>query len=72
MILFPPLYLPLGRPLGFACAAALEDLDLSQRGLIAEAVQLVGLQGFGQHEILRGVGSWGSRKYSALEGYGNQ
>ena len=33
-----------------------------------EVVQLLGLQGFWQHQVLRGVGSWGSRKYSALEG----
>ena len=37
-----------------------------------EVVQLLGLQGFWQHQVLRGVGSQGSRKYSALEGYGNQ
>ena len=29
-----------------------------------------GCQGFWQHQILRGVGGWDSRKYSALEGYG--
>ena len=37
-----------------------------------EVVQLLGSQGFWQHQVLRGVGGWGSRKYSALEGYGNQ
>ena len=37
-----------------------------------EVVQLLVLQGFWQHQVLRGVGSQGSRKYSALEGYGNQ
>ena len=37
-----------------------------------EVVQLLGCQGFWQHQVLRGVGVWGSRKYSALEGYGNQ
>ena len=37
-----------------------------------EVVQLLGLQGFWQHQVLRGVGDYGSRKYSALEGYGNQ
>ena len=31
-------------------------------------VQLLGSQGLWQHQALRGVGSWGSRKYSALEG----
>ena len=35
-------------------------------------VQLLGSQGFWQHQVLRGVGGYGSRKYSALEGYGNQ
>ena len=35
-------------------------------------VQLLRLQGFWQHQVLRGVGGQGSRKYSALEGYGNQ
>ena len=34
-----------------------------------EVVQLLGLQGFWQHQVLRGVGGQGSRKYSALEGY---
>jgi len=33
---------------------------------------LLRLQGFWQHQVLRGVGGQGSRKYSALEGYGNQ
>ena len=37
-----------------------------------EGVQLLGSQGFWQHQVLRGVGSEGSKKYSALEGYGNQ
>ena len=37
-----------------------------------EVVQLLGLQGFWQHQVLRGVGGLGSRKYSALEGYGSQ
>ena len=37
-----------------------------------EAVQLLGLQGFWQHQVLSGVGGWGSRNHSALEGYGNQ
>ena len=37
-----------------------------------EVVQLLGAQGFWRHQVLRGVGGWGSRKYSALEGYGNQ
>ena len=29
------------------------------------------MQGFWRHQVLRGVG-WGSRRYSALEGHGNQ
>ena len=33
-------------------------------------MQLLGLQGFWQHQVLRGVGSEGSRRYSALEGHG--
>ena len=37
-----------------------------------EVVQLLGSQGFWQHQVLRGVGGSGSRNYSALEGYGNQ
>ena len=32
-----------------------------------EVVQLLGSQGFWQHQVLRGIGSYGSRKYSALE-----
>ena len=32
-------------------------------------VQLLGSQVFLQHQVLRGVGGQGSRKYSALEGY---
>jgi len=35
-------------------------------------VQLLETQGPWQHKVLRGVGSKGSRKYGALEGYGNQ
>ena len=37
-----------------------------------EVVQLLRLQGFWQHHVLRGVGGQGSRKYNTLEGYGNQ
>ena len=37
-----------------------------------EVVQLLGLQGFLKDQVLRGVGSSGSRIYSALEGYGSQ
>ena len=62
----------MGRPLGFAPEAALEDLALPLWGPGVEVVQLIGLQGFWQHQALRGVGGSGSRRYSALEGYGNQ
>ena len=54
MVLFPPL--PVGRPLGFAPEAALEDLGLPLRGQGVEVVQLLGLQSFWQHQVLRGVG----------------
>ena len=37
-----------------------------------EVVQLLGSWGFWQHQVLRGVGGWGSPKYSALEEYGEQ
>ena len=64
MVLF--LALHVGCPLGFASEAALEDSGLPLWGPGVEMVQLLGLQGFWQHQILRGVGSYGSRKYSAL------
>ena len=54
MVLFPPLLV--GRPLGFAPEAALEDLGLPQWGPGVEVVQLLGSQGFWQHQVLRGVG----------------
>ena len=54
MVLFPPLHV--GRPLGLAPEAALEDLGLPLGGPGVEVVQLLGLQGFWQHQILRGVG----------------
>ena len=44
----PPLHV--GHPLGFAPEAALEDLGV-------EVLQLLGLQGFWQHQVLREVGS---------------
>ena len=43
-------------PLGFASEAALEDLGLPLWGPGVEVVQLLGLQGFWQHQVLRGVG----------------
>ena len=55
VVLFPPLHV--GRPLGFAPEAALEDLGLPQGGPHKEVVQLLGSQGFWQHQVLRGVGS---------------
>ena len=41
-------------------------------GQVQRWLQLLGSQGFWQHQVLRGVGGQGSRKYSALEGYGSQ
>ena len=54
MVLFPPL--PVGHPLGIAPEAAQEDLGLPLRGPGVEVVQLLGFQGFWQHQTLRGVG----------------
>ena len=34
-----------------------------------KVLQLLGSQGFWQHQVLRGVGGQGSREYSALEGF---
>ena len=50
MVLFPPLHV--GRPVGFAPAAAVEGLGLPG----VEVVQLLGSQGFLQHQVLRVVG----------------
>ena len=36
--------------------AALEDLGLLLLGPVVEVVQLLGLQGFWQHQVLKGVG----------------
>ena len=55
VVLFPPLHV--GCPLVFAPEAALEDLGLSLGGPGVEVVQLLGLQGFWPHQLLRGVGS---------------
>ena len=52
MALFPPLHV--GHPLGFAPEAALEDLGLPLSGPGVEVVRLLGLQGFWQHQVLRG------------------
>ena len=54
MVLFPPLHM--GRQLGFAPEAALEDLSLPLRGPGVEVVQLLRSQGFWQHQVLGGVG----------------
>ena len=58
--LFPPLHAD--HPPGFAPEAALEDGVAPVRAGV-EVVQLLGLQGFWQLQVLRGVGSQGSRKY---------
>ena len=70
MVLFSPVHV--SHPLGFAPEAALEDLGFPLWGPGVEMVQMFGLQGFWQHQVLRQVGGYGSRKYSVLEGYGNQ
>ena len=62
----------MGRALGFAPEAALEGLGLPLGGPGVEVVQLLGLQGFWQHQVLRGIGGPGGRKYHALGGYRNQ
>ena len=54
MVLFSPLHV--GRPLGFTAETALEDLGLPLRGSGVEVVQLLGSQGFWEHQVLRGVG----------------
>ena len=53
VVFFPPLHVD--HPLGFVLEAALEDLGLPLRGPDVE-VQLLGSQGFWQHQVLRGVG----------------
>ena len=45
----------MGHPQGFASEAALEDLGLPLSGPGVEVVQLLGLQGFWQHQVLRGL-----------------
>ena len=70
MVLLPPLHV--GCLLGSVPEAALEDLGVPLRGPGLEVLQVLGSQGFWQHQVLRGVGSYSRRKYSALEGYGNQ
>ena len=46
----------MGRPLGIAPEAALEDLGLRLSGPGVKMVQLLVLQGFWQQQVLRGVG----------------
>ena len=67
VVLSPLLYV--GHPLGFGCPGGLGSAPAKAR---CRVVQLLGSQGFWQHQVLRGVGCSGSRKYSALEGHGNQ
>ena len=43
------------------------DLGFPLWGPGVEVVQLLGTQGFWQHQVLRGVGGQGSRKQSALQ-----
>ena len=62
----------MSHPLGFAPESALEDLGLPLWEPGVEMVQLLGLQGFWQHQVPRGVGSYGSRTFSVLERHGKQ
>ena len=61
----------MGCPLGFTPEAALEGLGLPLWGPGVEVGLLLGLQGFWQHQVLRGVAGQGSRKCRALEWYGD-
>ena len=70
VVLFPPLHVSC--PLGFNSWGFPEGLGLALWGPGVEVVQLLGSQGFWQHQVLRGADSEGSRKYSALEAHGNQ
>ena len=56
MVLFPPLHV--GRPLGIAPEAALEDLSLPLCGPSVEVVQVLGSQVFWQHQVLSRVGGY--------------
>lgn len=58
--------------MGFAPEAALEHLGLTPlRAGVEGLCSCLGCRGSGSTQVLK-VGSWGSRKYSALEGYSNQ
>ena len=59
-------------PLGFAPEVALEGLDLPLTGASVEVVQLLGSQGFWQHQVLKEIGILGSWKHGALKVYGSQ
>ena len=61
-----------GLSTGVCCWGRPKGLGLSLWGPGVEVVQLLVLRGFWQHQVLRGVGSYGSRKYSVLEGYSKQ
>ena len=76
--------LPLGLNCGFistfACGSSTGvcswgcpgGLGFALWGPRVELMQLLGSQGFWQHQVLRGVSSYGSRKESTLEGYRKQ
>ena len=64
VVLSPPLHVC--RPQEFAPKAPLEDLGVPQGGPNVEVVQLLGLQGPGQSQVLRGATGYDSRKYEAL------
>ena len=53
----------------WGCPGGLGFAPWGPRGVV---VQLFGPQVFWQHQVLRGAGGQGSRKYSAPEGHGNQ
>ena len=56
----------MSRPQEFAPEAPLEDLGVPQGGRTVELVQLLGLQGLWQDQVLRGAGGLDRRKYGAL------
>ena len=64
MVLSPPVHV--SRPQEFAPEASWEDLGVPQGGLNVEVVQLLGLQGPWQSQVLRGATGYDSRKYEAL------
>ena len=64
VVLSPPVHV--SRPQEFAPEAPWEDLGVPQGGLNVEVVQLLGLQGPWQSQVLRGATGYDSRKYEAL------